>query len=149
MGSEIMMSYNPEYISVSFVSMGFLSLYLMDRLHVFAENGRGQSWRLLVSLAPLLGALIVALSRTCDYHHHWQDVLVGSVLGYCIGALCYRQYFPVKNIRTPTRTIRESEILQILEAASEGLRHHQGNGNPEETAGEEAKLMALSNIKWI
>lgn len=144
------MSDNHHDISVSFVSMGFLSLYLMDRLHVFAEKGRGQSWRLLVSLAPLLGALIVALSRTCDYHHHWQDVLVGSVLGYSIGALCYRQYFPVKPIRTPTRTMRESEILQILESASEGLRHSQsGNGNPEEAAGEEAKLMALSNIKWI
>lgn len=131
--------------------MGYLSLYLMDRLHLFKEQGRGQSWRLLLCLAPLFGALLVALSRTCDYHHHWQDVLVGSLLGLGIGALCYRQYFPVKQIRTPTRSIRESELLQILESASESFKHnhHLQADNEDTAAGEEAKLMTLSNTKWI
>lgn len=30
---------------------------------------------------PSIGALLVAISRTEDYRHHWQDVFIGSLLG--------------------------------------------------------------------
>lgn len=142
-------SANKLFLPVSFVAMGFLSMFLYDRLHLFTEKGRGQSWRLLLCMAPLFGALLVALSRTCDYHHHWQDVLVGSILGLTIGVVCYRQYFPLKQNRTPTRSIKETELLQILEHASESLKAGQSSNSHEDAAGEETKLMALSNIKWI
>ena len=49
------------------------------------------SWRLLVPLLFLLIPLTIALSRTADYHHHWQDVLVGSMLGFSIIWMVYRQ----------------------------------------------------------
>lgn len=66
----------------------------MGKFHVFGEYSRGQSWRLIISIAPAFAALLIAVSRTCDYHHHWQDVTVGSTFGVVISFLCYRLYYP-------------------------------------------------------
>lgn len=76
----------------------------MGKLHVFSERGRGQSWRICLTFAPLLVALLVAVSRTCDYHHHWQDVTCGSLIGLSISYLCYRQYFPPLNSKLSHRS---------------------------------------------
>jgi len=86
-------SFPSGHSSIMFSSIGFLTFYLRAKLQV-TTSGRGQAWRLIVVSLPVIFCLLVALSRTCDYHHHWQDVTVGSCFGISVAYWSYCQYFP-------------------------------------------------------
>lgn len=87
-------SFPSGHASFAFLSCSFIAFYYMGKLNVFNEIGRGSATKLSCCLAPLVAALLVAISRTCDYHHHFLDVFIGSLLGLAISYLCYRQYYP-------------------------------------------------------
>ncbi|PVG02718.1 acid phosphatase/Vanadium-dependent haloperoxidase [Serendipita vermifera] len=85
-------SFPSAHSSLSFAGLGFLTFYLSGKLHLFDERGyTSKAW---VSLTPLTGAALIAISRTMDYRHHWQDVLTGSTLGLIFSFFAYRQYYP-------------------------------------------------------
>lgn len=85
-------SFPSGHSSFAFCSLGFLSMWLCGKLGVLSRN-RGNACGVILCLAPLMVATAVALSRVCDNHHHWEDVLAGSVLGLTITYFCYYQYY--------------------------------------------------------
>ncbi|XP_064630649.1 phospholipid phosphatase 5-like [Lineus longissimus] len=87
-------SFPSGHASWSFTMLTFISLYLAGKLKAFTNHGRGQSLRLVAVIAPVFTATLIAVSRTADYHHHWQDVTVGSILGITLAFLSYRHYYP-------------------------------------------------------
>jgi len=106
-------SFPSGHSSLSFAGLGFLSFYLAGKLHLFDE--RGYSHKAWISLTPLAGAALVAISRTMDYRHHWHDVVTGSLLGLTVSYFGYRQYFPSlsspKSHRPHGPRIKEADIL--------------------------------------
>jgi diacylglycerol diphosphate phosphatase/phosphatidate phosphatase len=57
-------------------------------------DNRGEAWKPLLVMMPLLAATLVAVSRIMDARHHPFDVITGSMLGAVCGYISYRQYFP-------------------------------------------------------
>lgn len=76
---------------------GLFVRFLAGQMHVFRPHT--DLARVLLALAPLLGAVLIAISRCEDYRHDVYDVTVGSLLGMTIAFLSYRRYYP--QLRAP------------------------------------------------
>jgi len=80
-------SFPSGHSSLAFSIAGFTVIYLAGKFGFGALN---------VITCALIGCVptLIAVSRVRDYRHHWQDVLVGSMLGLLCAYLSYRAYYP-------------------------------------------------------
>lgn len=69
-----------------------MSFYLAGKLHI--SDNRGEVWKTVIVLVPLLAAAMISITRIMDGRHHPFDVLSSSILGIFIAWVAYRQYFP-------------------------------------------------------
>ncbi|CAG8618724.1 20296_t:CDS:2 [Rhizophagus irregularis] len=100
----------------SFAGMGFLSLYLAGKLHVFDQ--KGYTYKGFVVAAPLVVAILIAISRTEDYRHHWHDVFAGSLVGFLLSYFAYHQYYPDLHSKISDKpfTIRLKKVVPEYKA---------------------------------
>ncbi|OJJ30231.1 hypothetical protein ASPWEDRAFT_54876 [Aspergillus wentii DTO 134E9] len=85
-------SFPSGHSSFSFSGLGYLTIFFSGQMHVFRP--RTDLARCLLALAPLLCALMIAISRLDDYRHDVYDVTCGSILGAAVSYFSYRRYYP-------------------------------------------------------
>ncbi|KJF60168.1 PAP2 domain-containing protein, variant 2 [Coccidioides immitis RS] len=113
-------SFPSGHSSFAFGGLGYLSLFFAGQLHVFRP--RSGLARFLFSGAPLLGALMIAMSRLADYRHDVYDVTVGSLLGLFTAYFTYRRYYPsLKSIDCDTPYSRPSGGYVAVSGVNRGL----------------------------
>lgn len=92
-------SFPSGHSALSFAGLGYVSLaWLAAAMSDPMLRPIGTLPKLIVSGAPWTFALLIALSRYEDYWHHWQDIVVGSLIGHlcCYGAFLFR--FPAPSL---------------------------------------------------
>ncbi|KAJ8981553.1 hypothetical protein NQ317_009812 [Molorchus minor] len=81
-------SFPSGHTSFCFTGMVYLTLFLFDRID-FKKQFTGRGIVFTLCMMPILFATLVGVSRTCDYHHHYSDVVGGAILGTAVGTLVY------------------------------------------------------------
>ncbi|EGG09471.1 uncharacterized protein MELLADRAFT_34423 [Melampsora larici-populina 98AG31] len=86
-------SFPSGHSSTAWAGLGFLSLYTSAKLKTFEKPER-RVVNPIFSLLPLILASWISISRTMDYRHHWEDVVIGGLLGMLMAWFSYRMYYP-------------------------------------------------------
>ncbi|ELP94103.1 phosphatidic acid phosphatase type 2 domain containing protein 1B, putative [Entamoeba invadens IP1] len=84
-------SFPSGHSSMTFCAMMFLSLLLCGEFKVF--SGSGSLLKVVMCISPLILAGFVALTRTRDYFHNFDDILGGVLIGSIISFICYTTKF--------------------------------------------------------
>ena len=101
-----------------------LSLFIAGKMRIFVD--RGNVFKLVLVLMPLLVAMLVAISRVDNYWHHWQDVTVGGLLGLFVSYIVYRQFYPslwAQDCATPITDKLEPHSLLPITNNDHGSPH--------------------------
>ncbi|KAI9803581.1 MAG: hypothetical protein M1825_001924 [Sarcosagium campestre] len=124
-------SFPSGHSSFAFSGLGFLSIFLSGQMHVFRP--RTDLSRVLVALAPLLGAALIAISRCEDYRHDVYDVTIGSLLGVLVAYFSYRRYYPgLRSVRCDEPFPSRADVFRRRGTASGGfskVKHDDDDDN--------------------
>jgi diacylglycerol diphosphate phosphatase/phosphatidate phosphatase len=85
-------SFPSGHSSFAFAGLGYLALFVCGQMRVFRPGS--DLFGALLALLPLLGAVLIAISRCEDYRHDVYDVTTGSTLGMLVAWMSYRRYYP-------------------------------------------------------
>ena len=97
--------------------------------------------RVLVVLAPLIAAILIAISRLQDYRHDVYDVTTGSILGLVVAYFSYSRYYPSLkspccNIPYPSRAEWASKMNRGRPKDEEARVDNSGNYSVDELESE-------------
>ncbi|XP_063392944.1 uncharacterized protein LOC134678341 [Cydia fagiglandana] len=81
-------SFPSGHTGLAFASLGMVSLFMYERSIVLYEEQSRASQLLFYSM-PLMVASAIGVSRCIDNQHHWEDVLVGAIIGFSTSCFCY------------------------------------------------------------
>lgn len=107
-------SFPSGHSSYSFSIYGFIALVFYHHLLFPCAHLIG-GWRLVSFVAALMPPLYCGISRTMDYRHHWDDVFIGSFMGFCFSYVCYYVYYP----HCPTKQKSETLVDDPSEVISQ------------------------------
>eukprot|EP00455_Lapot_gusevi_P052691 TRINITY_DN805_c0_g1_i3.p1 TRINITY_DN805_c0_g1~~TRINITY_DN805_c0_g1_i3.p1 ORF type:complete len:196 (-),score=61.59 TRINITY_DN805_c0_g1_i3:271-828(-) len=93
-------SFPSGHSSTIFSGMVFFSMWLSGKLGVFSGTIRSFH-SLLAAFVPWIIAFLVAISRTIDYHHNFDDILAGSIIGIFAAYVTYYLHYPSLSASNP------------------------------------------------
>ncbi|PXF50119.1 PA-phosphatase related-family protein [Gracilariopsis chorda] len=86
---EARKSFPSGHSSLVFSAATFTFLYLVHGLRLGEASTSAGLAKMIVALLPLVGAGLIAVSRTIDYHHHFSDIVAGTALGAFIASFVF------------------------------------------------------------
>ncbi|KAF9573115.1 hypothetical protein EC968_008964 [Mortierella alpina] len=110
--------------SAAFAGLFYLSLWLAGKMHIF--DRRGYSLKGVILIAPIFGALLVAITRVQDSRHAGIDVTWGSIIGIIFATFAYHQYYPVltaKRCHIPHPPRDFSHLAEDSQGRTESTSH--------------------------
>ncbi|OAA45456.1 phosphatidic acid phosphatase beta [Metarhizium rileyi] len=106
-------SFPSGHSTAAFAGFVYLFLWLNAKLKVWADH-KPAFWKLLVTMSPLLAAVMIACSLTIDAAHNWYDIVGGSIIGIVMALASYRStYAAVLDWRFNHVPLREAEPLRF------------------------------------
>jgi len=120
-------SFPSGHSSFTFAFTSWIALYIAAKLRVgnYESSRLPKTEHLLLVLIFPICATLIAIGRTCDYKHHWQDVTVGSLIGLISAFIGYSQFFP--SLRDKRASVSFMEQRALTENDGETKIYDLGN----------------------
>eukprot|EP01097_Dermamoeba_algensis_P011097 TRINITY_DN8462_c0_g1_i1.p1 TRINITY_DN8462_c0_g1~~TRINITY_DN8462_c0_g1_i1.p1 ORF type:complete len:162 (+),score=36.21 TRINITY_DN8462_c0_g1_i1:50-487(+) len=110
------LSFPSGHSSATFTGMVFCILYLSGKLGTFRKDD-GAFWKMLLNCVFLAVGFAVSVSRTIDYHHNFDDILAGSIIG--VVSACFGYFLNYNSIASKRSHLPKRRVKLTLVKSSE------------------------------
>lgn len=110
-------SFPSGHAAMSFFALFFVAFFIWGQLNAFQQKTKG-AWRFVAGFLFIIPAFVIAVSRTQDYRHHWEDIIVGGIIGTVFSYVSYRIYFPPLDSECSHLSYRGHGRTQLDDTAS-------------------------------